>query len=176
MPSPTPTYLPTWTATPTATRPQPARTPTPTDTPIPTRAPTPTPTPPPGDIQTKGEGVIITLKPGHPGSLSADGKSQTDLSIDINPDAACWGGSLDVAAGSFYVTVYSSLGSVSPPDISPDSFPVKVTLTAGTTSGQAGITVEVSYCPPGGVMVFGVCSDPDSVDRRCVGEAIITIH
>lgn len=69
---------------------------------------------------------------------------------------------------------------------------VRVIVPDGALPGEVSITVAIATdppppppdvlssgtpcCPAEGVMVFGVCSDPDSVDRRCVGEAIITIH
>jgi hypothetical protein len=188
-PSPTPTATPTEaiTATPTATRPQPP-TDTPTATPTATleesltTTPTPTPTQTPTTVPEggpidpqEGEGMTGAIKPGYPDSLPADEKSQTVLSIDIDPNAPCWGGPLD-PSGTFYMEVSTSLGSVSPDRVSDARFPEEVVLTAGATPGQAVVTVEITYCPPRGVMVYGECSDPGPVEQRCVVQFTVDIN
>jgi hypothetical protein len=124
----------------------------------------------------EGEGMTGTIKPGYPDSLPADEKSQTVLIVDIDPNASCWGGPLDPAAGSFYMEVSTSLGSVSPETLSNASFPKEVVLTAGATPGQAVVTVEITYCPRPEVMVFGQCSAPESEIRRCVVQFTVDIY
>jgi len=123
----------------------------------------------------EGEGMTGTIKPGYPDSLPADEKSQTVLIVDIDPNAPCWGGSLD-PGGTFYMRVSTSLGSVSPKTVPNAHFPAEVVLTAGDTPGQAVVTVEIIYCPPQGVMVFGVCSDPGPVEQRCVVNFTVDIN
>ena len=118
--------------------------------------------------------MIGVIKPGCPDSLPADEKSQTVLIIDIDRDAPCWHGPLD-PAGSFYMEVSTSLGSVSPATVSDAHFPEEVTLTAGDTPGQAVVTAEITYCPPRGVMVFGVCDAAGPV-RRCVVQFTVDIN
>ena len=77
--------------------------------------PTPTPTvTPTKSVHTEGEGVIVTLKPGHPSSLPADGKSQTVLLVDIDASASCWGGP-DILSGKLNILTETSLGTVSNP-------------------------------------------------------------
>jgi hypothetical protein len=115
------------------------------------------------------------IKPGYPDSLSADEKSQTVLVIDIDPNAPCWGGPLS-PSGTFYMEISTSLGSVSPATVSDADFPEEVTLTAGATPGQAVVTVEITYCPPLEVMVYGVCSAPEPEIRRCVVQFTVDIN
>jgi hypothetical protein len=134
----------------------------------------PTVTPRPGHIQTEGEGLIITVKPGYPGSLSADGESETVLLVDVVPDAACWGGP-EVLDG-IYIMAETTLGSVSWPGSVPrGELPAEVILTAGTTHGQAVVTIEGFYCPPPEVIVFGVCTDPTVKGRHCVARAVVSM-
>ena len=125
--------------------------------------------------QTVGTGVIVTLKPGQPSSLSADGESQTTLLIDVNPNASCWGGS-DILGDGLYVMAETSLGTIDwPGPVDPADLPVEVSLTAGTSPGRAEVTIDVSYCPPPGVIVYGVCSDMLSHYRRCMAQFTIAI-
>jgi hypothetical protein len=120
--------------------------------------------------------VIITLKPGHPGHLPADGVSQTVLLIDVVPSAFCWGGQ-NILEGKLGVVPDTTLGTVSyPGQVLPDEFPAEVVFTAGTTAGQAVVTVKVSYCTERGVMAYGVCTDPGSENWRCEGKATIVIQ
>ena len=69
-----------------------------------------------------------------------------------------------------------ALGSVSPATVPNASFPEEVILTAGATPGQAVVTVEITYCPPRGVMVYGMCSDPGPVEQRCVIQFTVDIN
>jgi hypothetical protein len=143
--------------------------PTPTLTPV-----GPTVTPRPGPIQTKGDGLIVTVKPGHPGSLSADGESQTVLLVDVDPNAACWGGP-DVLDG-LYLMAETTLGEVTWPGPVPAAeLPAELVLSAGMTHGQAVLTVQGWYCPPPEVIVFGVCTDPALSKRTCVARAVVRI-
>jgi len=151
----------------------------PTATPVLLATPTPTtagPTATPAPIQTGGEGVIITLKPGSSSHLPADGKSQLVLLIDVDPGAPCWGGR-DVMAGQFDVLVETSLGTVPfCTKVFPEELPAEVVLTAGTSAGRAVIKVVVAWCPREGVMVYGVCDAPGAQDVRCEGWAIVVIQ
>jgi len=166
----TATPTPTPTATPTATLEEPL---TATPTPTPTHIPTTVPEGGPIDAQ-EGEGMTGAVKPGYPDSLPADEKSQTVLIIDIDPNAPCWSGPLD-PSGTFYMEVSTSLGSVSPATVPNAHFPEEVILTAGATPGQAVVTVEITYCPPLEVMVYGVCSAPESEIWRCVVKFTVDI-
>jgi hypothetical protein len=107
-------------------------------------------------------GITVIVKQGHLDSLYADGKDQTVLIVDIDPTASCWTPSWWIepvsTEGQFWIWTSTSLGSVNPPAGMVPGFPTELTLTAGTTPGQAQVTVEASYCPPGAVMLFGECS------------------
>jgi hypothetical protein len=151
--------------------------PTPTPAVVATEAPTPSgPTPTPGPLQTGGEGVIITLKPGQPYYLRADGRSQLVLLVDVNPLAPCWQGR-DVLSGTLDVYAETTLGTTTWPNlVYPDELPAEVGLQAGTSPGLAVVTVRVTWCPKEGVMVYGVCSAPDAQGIRCEGQATIAIQ
>ena len=145
-------------------------------TPIVTPSPTVGPTPTPAEIQTEGVGVIITLKPGQRSHLPADGESQTVLLVDVVPGAYCWGGQ-NILKGHLQASPETTLGDVSyPAQGTAEDFPVEVVFTAGTTPGEAEITVRVSYCPELGVMVFGVCTTEGSENWRCEGKAKIVLE
>lgn len=148
--------------------------PTPTSGP---EAPEDTPTvPPQHPIQTEGEGVIITVKPGHPSSLLADGNSQTVLLIDVNPVAACWRGN-DVFTGKFGIVPHATLVTASyPGTVYPQDLPAEVVVEAGATPGQAVVDITVSWCTMQGVMAFGVCTDEGSEDWKCSGRATIVVQ
>jgi hypothetical protein len=174
-PTPTATLTRPFTATPTATSTAALEEPlTATPTLTPTHTPTTVPEGGPIDAQA-GEGMTGAIKPGYPDSLPADEKSQTVLIVDIDPSAPCWAGPLD-PLGSFYMEVSTSLGSVSPATVPNAQFPQEVILTAGPTPGQAVVTVEITYCPPRGVMVYGECSDPGPVEQRCVVQFTVDIN
>jgi hypothetical protein len=124
---------------------------------------------PPRPISAQGgRGVTLKVKDGHPDTLPADGQSQTVLVVDMDPSASCWTPSwwhqpVDIS-GEFWMKAATSSGSVSPGSSKVASFPTEVTLTASETPGQAEVTVELSYCPPGGVGLFGECSVMPEVD------------
>jgi hypothetical protein len=131
-------------------------------------------TPGPRGIHTEGEGLIVTLKPGQPASLPADGKSQTTLIVDVDPYAACWGGP-DVLHGHIHIMAETTLGDVFwPGSVSALELPAEVSLTAPTVAGQAVITIQGAYCPREEVIVFGVCTDPAAKNRRCTVKT--TVH
>jgi hypothetical protein len=125
-----------------------------------------------GAIDGEG-GVILGVKTGSPDRVEPDGQSQTLISVDIDPSAACWGGAPELN-GMFYIEVETSLGFIGPRS---DIFPIpgELTFTAGTNSGQAQIHAVVHYCPPGGVMAFGVCSDQASLNRVCEGRTVVGV-
>lgn len=117
----------------------------------------------------------IFVAAGEPGELPADGKSQTLLEVDLSK---CRYGGVPVDPdGMFYFTANTTLGRISPTSASSldnDEIPPLLTLTAGNIPGETTITIEVAYCPPGGVMVFGVCSDQASIDAICRGSTTYT--
>ncbi len=119
----------------------------------------------------------LWVKPGDPESIPADGSSKTHLLVDL--DHCSWVGSAS-SDGTFQLQVSTTLGSISPgfaSNLDFNPFPPELTLTAGTTSGTATIQAKLDYCPPGGVMAFGVCSDPESQGKypTCVGTAQVEI-
>lgn len=117
----------------------------------------------------------IFVAAGEPGELPADGKSQTLLEVDLSK---CRYGGVPVdPEGMFYFTASTTLGRISPTSASSldnDEIPPLLTLTAGNIPGESTITIEVAYCPAGGVMVFGVCSDQASIDAICRGSTTYT--
>ncbi|MES0344528.1 MAG: hypothetical protein ABUK16_10490, partial [Anaerolineales bacterium] len=125
-----------------------------------------------GAIDGEG-GVILGVKPGSPDRVEPDGQSQTLISVDIDPSAACWGGAPDLS-GLFYIEAETSLGFIGPRSVILP-IPGELTFTAGTNSGQAQIHAVVHYCPPGGVMVFGVCTDQASLNRVCEGRTVVGV-
>jgi hypothetical protein len=132
--------------------------------------------PGPRGVHVEGEGLIVTLKPGQPASLPADGASQTVLLVDVDPDAACWGGP-DVLSGKIHVMAETTLGTVSwPGTVLSDELPTEVGLTAATVAGQAVITIQGAYCPQEEVIVFGVCTDPAAESRRCTVQAALSME
>jgi hypothetical protein len=79
--------------------------------------------------------------------------------------------------GHLQASPEASLGTVTYPDQgTAEDFPVEIVYTAGTTAGEAVITVKVSYCTELGVMVFGVCTDAGSENWRCEGKAKIVLE
>jgi hypothetical protein len=119
----------------------------------------------------------VGVKPGDPESMPADGKSQTHLLVDINRCSWVESASSD---GTFQLQVSTTLGSISPgfaSNLDSGSFPPELTLTAGSTVGTAKIEAKLDYCPPGGVMAFGVCTDQASYGKypTCIGTANVEI-
>ena len=116
--------------------------------------------------------MIVTVKPGDPGSLSANGESRTVLLDDVDANAACWGGP-DVTEGLYFIAE-TTMGKVSWSGRVPAAErPAEMVLTAGTTHGLAVVTITGAYCPPLQVIVFGVCTDPTVEHRRCVARVVV---
>lgn len=121
-----------------------------------------------------GEGVFVTIKPGQPDALIADGKSRTVLVVDVDTSAACWGGTIE-SGGQFFLQATASKATVSPATTADAKFPADLAVTAGKETGTAEIKVQVSYCPPGSVGAFGVCTDPKAKQSRCEAQISISV-
>jgi hypothetical protein len=118
----------------------------------------------------------LGVKPGDPESIPADGSSATHLIVDL--DRCSWAG--DTSIGTYHLQTSTTLGSISPgfaSSLESGPFPPELTLTAGTTVGTAKIEAKLDYCPPDGVMVFGVCTVPPEFGEwpTCIGTAQVEI-
>jgi membrane protease subunit (stomatin/prohibitin family) len=123
-------------------------------------------------------GLSIYTKAGDPTELTADGKSQTRLMMDLS--GCAWyptAGSDDLLQVEFLTTLGTS---ASPPSINKtigkvDS-PFEVTLKAGSIVGTAKISATAHYCTEGNIMLAGQCSSKDEQDNPvCTGEFEIEI-
>jgi hypothetical protein len=119
-------------------------------------------------------GLNLYIKEGAPGSLIADGKSQTVMMVDISK---CSWYPMAGSSGQIQVQFSKSLG------IAPEwifktkkelGSPFEVTLTAGTQTGTAQIDASASFCPEGAVMAMGVCTYGEEYPP-CTGEFFIDV-
>jgi hypothetical protein len=121
-------------------------------------------------------GVHIWVKPDSPTELVADGKSQTQLLLDMED---CKWGSTGMIQGQIKLTLGVTLNpaSIDTLDLSKVDFPVELTLTAGSRSGMAKVEVSVNYCTEGNIMLVGQCSSSlEKVPKTCTGEFEIMIN
>ncbi len=113
----------------------------------------------------------ILVFSGYPSQLPADGESTTVLEVRIDN---CRFGVPIESSGTFSLDAHTSDGSI---EFLRGDFrqqPAQLLLTSSTQPGVALIDVTVSYCPPGGVVLLGVCSDPSSVNATCSGSTSFT--
>ncbi len=107
---------------------------------------------------------------GHPAELPADNTSETLLEMNLNN--CTWGGYPIDSKGLFNLQSSTTLGSIS----NGQTLESPLILKAGSVPGDAVITVEISYCPPGGVMLLGVCSDPTAERAKCTLSTTYTFY
>ncbi len=112
---------------------------------------------------------MIRVASGYPTELPADNKSETVLEVDY--DNCSFGLPTD-SSGTYSLSVNTSKGQIDPPfstSMGGGAFPPVLTLTAGSSPGEAIIDVIISYCPADGVVLMGVCSDQAYMDAECTG-------
>ena len=112
----------------------------------------------------------IKVASGYPRELPADNKSETLLKLNL--DNCTWGGVLIDWDGSFSVEYSTTIGKIS----SGNKLKDPVTLKAGSSPGRADISVDITYCPPGGVFLMGVCSDINSINAKCTLNTTFTFY
>lgn len=113
----------------------------------------------------------ILVVSGYPSQLPADGESTTVLEVSI--DNCRFGVPID-SSGTFTLDAHTSDGSIEYLNGNFHQQPAQMLLTSSTQPGVVQIDVSVSYCPPGGVFLLGVCSDPSSVNATCSGSTSFT--
>lgn len=112
----------------------------------------------------------IKVASGYPRVLPADNKSETLLKLNL--DNCTWGGVLIDWDGSFSWEYFTTIGKIS----SGNKLKDPVTLKAGSSPGRADISVDITYCPPGGVFLMGVCSDINSINAKCTLNTTFTFY
>ncbi len=120
--------------------------------------------------------IFVSIKPGDPVELVADGKSRTRLVLDHTGCPFLNSGDPE---DLIQMTTKTNLGVLDPISMllkrEEISFPMELTFVGGTKTGTATISVTMFYCPKGGTMVFGQCTDPEAAETSCVGDIKIPI-
>ena len=92
--------------------------------------------------------------------------------LEMNLNNCTWGGYPIDSKGLFNLQSSTTLGSIS----NGQTLESPLILKAGSVPGDAVITVEISYCPPDGVMLLGVCSDPTAERAKCTLSTTYTFY
>ncbi len=131
-----------------------------------------------GIASAQANGLWMYIKEGASNTLTADGKSQTTVMVDLSQ---CSWYSSSGPGGMIQIEFLNTLGmTASPPSINSTKgelgSPFELTITSGYQSGTGKISATASYCSEGNVMVLGVCSSKEEANNpKCTGEILVTV-
>jgi hypothetical protein len=135
---------------------------------------------PVGPVLAEGGGLTVSIKPGFPDTIPADGKSTVDFVVSLDLNSKCGkalGERLVGGGGKLSVSV-SALGGKATGIASFDELGENtLTFTADQSSqDRTGIvTVMLSLIPAESVDVMGVSSDPSSAGVSCRGDGYVAL-
>lgn len=139
----------------------------------------------------EGSGLLVTAKEGYPDDIAAMPFSYTVFTLQLEPEASCWGWPPELG-GSFYMKAESSTnyGVAYIRDLfaSFSDFPLDVEFSYNSDLPtpapemfpiSAALTITANYCPPGSEIVIGIgCSAGDNKTFKgglCVVTRQVTI-